>query len=157
MRIVVLSDSHRSRSNLFEAVEMHLKDADLFIFLGDGEDDFDEVLTAHPNIRYERVSGNCDWGSQYPASKVIEFNGKRVFFTHGHPYYVKHGVEMIKQGNRLHRISNRSINFFGVKRSFAEPKVELHAEILQVVFKFKHFICISKLTQNFQAFFFRNI
>ena len=100
MRIVVLSDSHRSRSNLFEAVEMHLKDADLFIFLGDGEDDFDEVLTAHPNIRYERVSGNCDWGSQYPASKVIEFNGKRVFFTHGHPYYVKHGVEMIKEHAR---------------------------------------------------------
>lgn len=97
MRMVVMSDSHMARSNLFEIVEMHLEDADLFVFLGDGEADFDEVLMLYPDIKYERVCGNCDFGSEYPPSKVIEFNSRKVFLTHGHPYYVKHGYEMIKQ------------------------------------------------------------
>ena len=97
MRMVVLSDSHNARKNLFEIVELHLDDADLFIFLGDGERDFDEILLSYPDIRYERVSGNCDWASEYPPTKIINFNGKKVFFTHGHPYYVKHGYEMIKE------------------------------------------------------------
>ena len=56
MRIVVMSDSHRANGNLFEIVEKHMDTADLFIFLGDGEDDFDEVLMLYPNLKYERVA-----------------------------------------------------------------------------------------------------
>ena len=55
MRIVVLSDSHRNVGRLFAAVERHLDNADLYIFLGDGEDDFDAVIDAYPHIKYERV------------------------------------------------------------------------------------------------------
>ena len=44
MRIVVLSDSHKNVGRLFAAVERHLDNADLYIFLGDGEDDFDEEI-----------------------------------------------------------------------------------------------------------------
>ena len=95
MRIVVLSDSHRNVGNLFEAVEKHLDNADLFIFLGDGENDFDAVIDAYPNIKYERVAGNCDWYSNYPDKLEIEFAGKKIFFSHGHPYGVKHGYQMI--------------------------------------------------------------
>lgn len=95
MRIVVLSDSHRKVSKLFDAVERHLDNADLFIFLGDGEDDFDMVLNAYPHIKYERVCGNCDWGSNYPDKMEIEFAGKKIFFSHGHPYNVKFGYENI--------------------------------------------------------------
>lgn len=47
MRIVVLSDSHRNVGRLFAAVERHLDNADLYIFLGDGEDDFDAVIDAY--------------------------------------------------------------------------------------------------------------
>ena len=36
MRIVVLSDSHKNVGRLFAAVERHLDNADLYIFLGDG-------------------------------------------------------------------------------------------------------------------------
>ena len=95
MRIVVLSDSHRARSTLFKIIEQHMENTDLFIFLGDGERDFDEVLTLYPNLKYERVSGNCDFYSDYPAYKEIIFSGKRIFFSHGHPFYVKFGYDKI--------------------------------------------------------------
>lgn len=95
MRIVVISDSHRAKGNLFEIVEMHLKDADLFLFLGDGEDDFDEVLMLYPELKYDRVSGNCDWYSTYPAYKNITAGGKKILFSHGHPFHVKFGYDEI--------------------------------------------------------------
>lgn len=92
MRIVVFSDSHRRVSNVLKIIERHKNNADLFIFLGDGNDDVDEALTMYPDIKIERVSGNCDFSSVYPASKIIEFAGKRFLITHGHPYYVKHNL-----------------------------------------------------------------
>ncbi|MFR5876984.1 MAG: YfcE family phosphodiesterase [Eubacterium sp.] len=96
MRIVVTSDSHARQGNLFEVFERHLKNADLFINLGDGEDDVDNVLMLYPNIKIERVAGNCDFYSNYPAKKVISIGGKKIFFTHGHPFGVKHGYDEIQ-------------------------------------------------------------
>ena len=95
MRIVVMSDSHRHKGNLFDIVEMHKNDADLFIFLGDGEDDIEDIQTMYPDLRLEIVAGNCDFYSPKPAYKEITFAGKKVFFSHGHPFYVKHGYERI--------------------------------------------------------------
>lgn len=97
MRIVVTSDSHGRANYLFEIIERHLDNADLFINLGDGEHDVDTVLELYKNIKIERVAGNCDFGSSLPQYKTITFDGKKVFFTHGHPFYVKHGYEMIRQ------------------------------------------------------------
>lgn len=97
MRIVVTSDSHKRANILFEIVERHLDNADLFINLGDGEGDVDELLMLYPKIKIERVAGNCDWYSNLPLCKSITVAGKKIMFTHGHPYYVKHGYEMIKQ------------------------------------------------------------
>ncbi len=95
MRIVVISDSHRRVSRLFEAVEKHKESTDLFIFLGDGEDDFDNVLALYPELKYERVAGNCDWYSNLPLYGEINVQGKKIFFSHGHPYHVKFGYEEI--------------------------------------------------------------
>ncbi len=100
MRIVVMSDSHRRVSALLDIIEKHKENADLFLFLGDGNDDLDEVLAMHPDINIDRVSGNCDFCSPYPASKVIDFAGKKILFTHGHPYYVKHGYQDIQREAR---------------------------------------------------------
>ncbi|MGN1329343.1 MAG: YfcE family phosphodiesterase [Eubacterium sp.] len=101
MRIVVMSDSHRAKRNLFEIVEKHMDTADLYIFLGDGEDDFDEALMLYPNLKYERVSGNCDWYSTYPLYKEINFGGKKIFFSHGHPFHVKFGYsELISEAKK---------------------------------------------------------
>lgn len=95
MRIVVLSDSHKRIGNLFEIVEKHMANTDLFIFLGDIDDDFDNVLMLYPDIKFKRVSGNNDWHSNHPLCDEIIFNGKKIFFCHGHTYYVKHGCERI--------------------------------------------------------------
>lgn len=95
MRITVMSDSHRLKSNLFEIVEKHMGSTDLFIFLGDGEDDFDDVTALYRDLRFERVAGNCDWYSTLPLYKEIMFDGKKVFFSHGHPFRVKHGYDEI--------------------------------------------------------------
>lgn len=100
MRIVVMSDSHRAKGNLFEIVEKHMKTTDLFLFLGDGEDDFDEVLMLYPDIKYDRVCGNCDWYSTYPLYKCIDAGGKKIFFSHGHPFHVKFGYEEIIRESR---------------------------------------------------------
>lgn len=95
MRIVVLSDSHMSLGNLFEIVEMHMDTADLFLFLGDIDDDFDQVLSVYPQLKYYRVAGNNDWHSPHPAEQTIMANGKKIFFAHGHTYGVKHGYNKI--------------------------------------------------------------
>lgn len=101
MRIVVTSDSHKRVSNLFDIVERHLENADLFINLGDGESDVDTVLQLYSNINIERVAGNCDFGSHLPLYKTITFDGKKILFTHGHPFYVKHGYSrLIKEAKK---------------------------------------------------------
>lgn len=110
MRIVVLSDSHRASGKLLDIVELQKDTADLFIFLGDGEDDFDNVLALYPNLKYERVSGNCDWYSTYPLYKEIKAGGKTVFFSHGHPFGVKFGLDDIK---REAKSRNADICLFG--------------------------------------------
>lgn len=95
MRIVVISDSHRAIGKLLEIIEMHKNTADLFIFLGDIDDDFDTVLDVYPEIRYYRVVGNNDWYSDHPTEQIITVQGKKIFFAHGHTYGVKHGYENI--------------------------------------------------------------
>jgi hypothetical protein len=97
MRITVTSDSHRRQGNLFDIIEKHINDTDLFINLGDGEDDVDSLLMMYPNLKIERVAGNCDFGSTLPLTKTITANGKKIFFTHGHIYGVKHGYEDIEE------------------------------------------------------------
>ncbi len=95
MRIVVISDSHRAIGKLLEIIELHRNTADLFIFLGDIDDDFDTVLDVYPSIKYYRVVGNNDWYSHHPDEQIIDVQGKRIFFAHGHTYGVKHGYEKI--------------------------------------------------------------
>lgn len=90
-----MSDSHKRIGNLFDIVERHMDNADLFLFLGDIDDDFDHVLMLYPNINFKRVAGNNDWRSPHPLFREINFNGKKIFFCHGHTHYVKHGYENI--------------------------------------------------------------
>jgi hypothetical protein len=104
MRIVVTSDVHLRTANLIDIVERHMEDADLFINLGDSEDEVDSLLQLYPNIKMERVAGNCDWYSKLPAVKIIEVAGKRVMFAHGHTFMVKHGYQAIEQRAREEKV-----------------------------------------------------
>lgn len=96
MRILVLSDSHGSSYNIRKAVEQQ-PTAELIIFLGDGERDFDLCFTEKPRIA---VRGNCDWGSSLPALAVTQEKGYTIYCTHGYAENVKYGDEMLKMRAR---------------------------------------------------------
>ncbi len=104
MRIVVFSDSHRMESRVLDIIEKNMENADLFIFLGDGNSDVDTALMIYKNIRIERVNGNNDFYSSYPTSKIITCAGKKILLTHGHPYYVKHGLEDLEREARSNKV-----------------------------------------------------
>ncbi|MBQ9531714.1 MAG: YfcE family phosphodiesterase [Eubacterium sp.] len=97
MRLVVTSDVHKRTSALFDIVERHIDNADLFINLGDSANEIEELLMVYPDLKIECVAGNCDFSSTYPLTKLLNCAGKQVFITHGHPFYVKHGYEVLKQ------------------------------------------------------------
>lgn len=90
MKIVVLSDSHGA----FRAVEEVLEKnpaASRVLFLGDGEDEMEDMVLLYPKLSFTMVCGNCDFGSHLPAEEVVETGGHRIFMSHGHLYGVKSG------------------------------------------------------------------
>ena len=110
MRLVVLSDSHRRVSTMLDIIEKHIHTADYFIFLGDMDNDFDEVISLYPNLKYFRVAGNNDYSSQHPLSMEIRLANKLIYICHGHTHYVKHGYgEIISHAKKI----NADICLFG--------------------------------------------
>lgn len=89
MQIIVISDTHRDFHALYEIVEKHRKEAALFIHLGDGERELEEIRMAFPDVRFESVRGNCDYASLEPAERIIEAGGRKLFICHGHTAGVK--------------------------------------------------------------------
>lgn len=92
MRILVMSDSHGRAENVTAAIEQE-RSAEYIIHLGDGERDMEPHLYAYPNKTIIQIAGNCDYCSFNPSSRlIVTEGGKRLFLTHGHPYYVKSGL-----------------------------------------------------------------
>ncbi len=96
MRILVISDSHGSSFNIQKAVNQQ-PSAELVIFLGDGENDFELCHVDKPCIM---VRGNCDWGSSLPAFAVTQEKGYTIYCTHGYAESVKYGNEVLTQRAR---------------------------------------------------------
>lgn len=93
-----MSDSHTAFSRVLDIVE-HNKNADLFIHLGDGEDEFDRVAECYPDKAFLGVRGNNDWHSQKPVVDFITLEGIKIMFTHGHMFSVKWGLDqLIREG-----------------------------------------------------------
>lgn len=91
MRIVVFSDSHRNFAVL-ERIVLAQPEAGLFLHLGDGEREFEDLTLLHPEKQMRGVQGNCDWGSQSKVMDMVNVENKRIFFTHGHTFGVKAGL-----------------------------------------------------------------
>ncbi|MCM1334546.1 MAG: metallophosphoesterase [Bacteroides sp.] len=84
MKIIVISDTHDN----FEAMERIVSDnrsADLFIHLGDGEREYEDVRALYPDRAFLMLRGNNDWGD-YPITHVFSLGGYRFFLTHGSQY-----------------------------------------------------------------------
>ncbi len=103
-KILVFSDSHGRNSDMISAIGSH-KDANVIVFLGDGERDFDETLAAcdldfvgeNKGVEILRVCGNCDWGSSESDRIITDFEGVKTLITHGHGQDVKHGYGTLIQ------------------------------------------------------------
>lgn len=75
-----------------EAITMH-GEADMIIHLGDGERDIDLLKDEIGNRKIVQVCGNCDMYSLLPYNELVSVSGIKIFCSHGHNEYVKHGTE----------------------------------------------------------------
>lgn len=84
MKIIVMSDSHGSFERLYEVFDRN-RDADLFIHLGDGEREYEQVQSVFAGMSMRFVRGNNDY-SLGIESQVVGFGGYRAYCTHGSRY-----------------------------------------------------------------------
>ena len=94
-RVVAFSDTHggfRSVVRIFRKTP----DADLYIFLGDGEKEIDQIKKLCPDKQIISVMGNCDMYSDAPKELVYKVpDGRKIFCTHGHEYSVNSSLDKI--------------------------------------------------------------
>ena len=95
MKILVVSDTHKSFYPFLDLVEQYKGKVDFVIHLGDGEDDIDDLAAAMPSVSVRSVSGNCDWASLKPSSDLLDIGGAKVFICHGHQYHVRETLDRL--------------------------------------------------------------
>ena len=92
MKILVFSDSHRSLSGMYTAIDRHQPQQ--VIHLGDLMSDAEAVAEHYPKLPFCLVPGNCDgWGVAVPIKKQITLAGKSILLSHGHRWGVKSGYD----------------------------------------------------------------
>jgi uncharacterized protein len=97
MKILVLSDTHGDIDKAEKAIKSH-KDINLVIHLGDYFRDAEKLSSLFPNLKVEYIYGNSDFMiGDVPGEKLLEFDGKRIFITHGHRYAVKWDYDKLHQ------------------------------------------------------------
>lgn len=89
MKLLVFSDSHGVVMYMESAVRAHRPD--MVLHLGDCVEDFQALRALFPDLPMDHVPGNCDYGADGPATKLLTLSGARIFMTHGHRYGVKSG------------------------------------------------------------------
>lgn len=99
MIVGVFSDTHGDTAAARRVYDA-LKEADAWIFLGDGQEEADLVETLSQKPMY-RVKGNCDSGD-IPKEQVITLGGARIFITHGHMYAVS--LDLLRIGLRAREL-----------------------------------------------------
>lgn len=100
MKIIVMSDSHGKCGNLID-IGLSQRDADAFIFLGDGWRDFEDFSLYFNDKLCISVKGNCDLGCSADNEKIIFLGGKKFLIAHGHTFSVKFGFgKMIAEAKR---------------------------------------------------------
>lgn len=94
MKILIVSDTHKSHKNLETVLERegHI---DMLIHLGDAEGK-EDYINALINCPFHVISGNNDFFSDLPREEEFFIGGSHVFITHGHYYYVGMSEERLK-------------------------------------------------------------
>lgn len=99
-RIVVISDTHKDFLTLRKIVEKHQQDTDLFLHLGDVEEDVRKIQALYPSLSIRGVRGNCDFGSKSKPVDIVELGCARILFCHGHTMFVSAGTEYLENAAR---------------------------------------------------------
>ena len=88
MRLLVISDTHGDISKVCKVVN-EIKDLiDGIIHLGDIVEDADKLRKLYSQIPVYNICGNCDYGTNVPPLNILDFEGKKIFITHGHLFSV---------------------------------------------------------------------
>ena len=96
MRIVVVSDTHRDFDRLYRLALVEKGRTDLFVHLGDGEQELDDLRAAFAGLALLSVRGNCDLFSTAPDHLLFEEGGIRLFACHGHSFSVRYSLDGIR-------------------------------------------------------------
>ena len=110
MRIVVVSDTHRDFDRLYRLALVEKGRTDLFVHLGDGEQEVDDLRAAFPGLALLSVRGNCDLFSMAPDHLLFEEGGVRLFACHGHSFSVRYSLDGIRS---FARSSGAKVALFG--------------------------------------------
>lgn len=117
MRLIVVSDSHGSDTEIKNLYSTYKGKVDGFVHCGDSE-----LKASDPAMEgYLAVRGNCDMDSSYPEVLTEEFGSTRILATHGHLYNVKMTLMNL---NYLAKENGADIVFFGHSHQLGAEKIE---------------------------------
>jgi len=89
-----MSDSHGLVKPIKKIIEKNTG-ADIFVHLGDGENEVAKITEEYPGLDIRCVRGNCD-GGKFPNHIIIDAGSARIFCAHGHRYSVKYGLGRLR-------------------------------------------------------------
>lgn len=95
MRILVVSDSHGKNDDVKQVIDQ-VGHIDMLIHLGDVEGGA-AAIRQWAGCECHIIAGNNDYDGSLPQQEAIEIEGKRIFLTHGHRFYVGSGVGMLRE------------------------------------------------------------
>lgn len=97
-KVLITSDSHGLTEELVKIKERHRTEVDQMIHCGDSELDFD----ASAMDNFMKVTGNCDFDSQYPDELDFAVDDLKFYIAHGHMHQVKTSLKpIIKRAEKL--------------------------------------------------------
>ncbi len=94
MYILVISDSHGRVGEIEKVIEAYPEVKHIF-FLGDCVSDIEDCQYIYSDRTFHIAQGNCDGHTLFKSEDMITLYGKKIFFTHGHSYYVKQSMEKL--------------------------------------------------------------
>lgn len=86
-KILIVSDTHGNAKGL-QKLRPLIAENDYIVHLGDGAGDMREIMRDFPEKVY-LCGGNCDFFSRYPDEGVLQVDGLKILYCHGHKYHVK--------------------------------------------------------------------
>lgn len=98
MKILIVSDTHRSNALYLQLVEKY-EPLDMIIHCGDIEGS-ELTISKASDCPVHMVAGNNDFFSQIPMEDEFYIGKYKVFLTHGHHYYISMGNELLKDEAR---------------------------------------------------------